>query len=51
MKIEVYTDGACSKNGKSGAKASWAFYFPDHKDSLMQEEFLKQIFKLINEQN
>lgn len=32
MKIEVYTDGACSKNGKSGAKASWAFYFPDHKD-------------------
>lgn len=31
MKIEVYTDGACSKNGKKDAKASWAFYFPEHK--------------------
>jgi len=30
MKIEVYTDGACSKNGKKDAKASWAFYFPEH---------------------
>jgi ribonuclease HI len=32
MKIEVYTDGACSKNGKSDALASWAFYFPQHKE-------------------
>ena len=31
MKIEVYTDGACSKNGKKDAQASWAFYFPEHK--------------------
>jgi ribonuclease HI len=31
MKVEVYTDGACSRNGKKGAKASWAFYFPEHK--------------------
>jgi len=31
MKIEVYTDGACSNNGKKDAKASWAFYFPEHK--------------------
>jgi ribonuclease HI len=31
MKVEVYTDGACSKNGKKGAQASWAFYFPEHK--------------------
>jgi ribonuclease HI len=31
MKVEVYTDGACSKNGKAGSKASWAFYFPEHK--------------------
>lgn len=30
MKIEVYTDGACSKNGKKDAQASWAFYFPEH---------------------
>jgi ribonuclease HI len=31
MKVEVFTDGACSKNGKKGAKASWAFYLPEHK--------------------
>ena len=31
MKVEMYTDGACSRNGKEGAKASWAFYFPEHK--------------------
>ena len=32
MKVEVFTDGACSKNGQAGARASWAFYIPDHKD-------------------
>ena len=32
MKVDVYTDGACSKNGKKGARASWAFYLPEHKD-------------------
>jgi ribonuclease HI len=31
MKVEAYTDGACSKNGKKDAQASWAFYFPEHK--------------------
>jgi ribonuclease HI len=31
MKVEVYTDGACSHNGKKDAKASWAFYFPENK--------------------
>jgi ribonuclease HI len=31
MKVEVYTDGACSKNGKKGAKAAWAFYVPEHR--------------------
>lgn len=31
MKVEIYTDGACSKNGRKGAQASWAFYFPEHK--------------------
>lgn len=30
MKINLYTDGACSNNGKPGAKASYAFFFPDH---------------------
>jgi ribonuclease HI len=31
MKVEIYTDGACSKNGKKNAQAAWAFYLPDHK--------------------
>jgi ribonuclease HI len=31
MRVAVYTDGACSKNGRAGACASWAFYFPEHK--------------------
>lgn len=31
MKVEIYTDGACSKNGRKGAQASWAFYLPQHK--------------------
>jgi ribonuclease HI len=30
MKVVAYTDGACTNNGKRGAKAAWAFYFPDH---------------------
>ena len=30
MKIEVFTDGACSRNGKTGAAASYAYWFPDH---------------------
>jgi ribonuclease HI len=32
MKVRVFTDGACSSNGKEGAKASYAYYFPDNKD-------------------
>lgn len=32
MKVRVFTDGACSKNGQPGAKASYAYYFPDHKE-------------------
>lgn len=31
MKIEIFTDGACSKNGFKSAKASYAYWFPDHK--------------------
>ena len=30
MKINVYTDGACTKNGHAGARASYAYYFPEH---------------------
>ncbi len=32
MKVRVFTDGACSNNGKVGAKASYACWFPDHKE-------------------
>jgi ribonuclease HI len=30
--IRVFTDGACSKNGKENAKASYACWFPEHKE-------------------
>jgi ribonuclease HI len=30
MNVRVFTDGACSNNGKIGAKASWACWFPEH---------------------
>ena len=32
MKVEVYTDGACTNNGQKNAKASYAYYFPHHKE-------------------
>jgi ribonuclease HI len=32
MKIRVFTDGACSKNGQTGATASYACWFPEHKE-------------------
>lgn len=32
MKVRVFTDGACSNNGKTGAKASYACWFPEHKE-------------------
>ena len=32
MKIRVFTDGACSKNGQNGARASYAFWLPEHKE-------------------
>lgn len=31
MKVVVYTDGACTSNGRAGAKASYAYYYPDHQ--------------------
>jgi ribonuclease HI len=30
MKVRIFTDGACSKNGQTGAIASWACWFPDN---------------------
>lgn len=30
--VRVFTDGACTKNGKEGAKASYAVWFPNHKE-------------------
>lgn len=32
MKIRVFTDGACEGNGKKGARASYAIWFPDNKE-------------------
>ena len=31
MKVDVYTDGACTHNGQKDARASYAYYFPLHK--------------------
>ena len=39
MKIRVFTDGACSNNGKAGAKASYAFWVPEHKE-LSKADFV-----------
>jgi len=30
--IRLFTDGACKSNGKSNSKASYAYYFPEHKE-------------------
>jgi ribonuclease HI len=32
MKLEVYTDGGCTHNGKQNAQASYGYYFPEHKE-------------------
>jgi ribonuclease HI len=39
MKIRVFTDGACSKNGQESAKASYAFWLPEHKE-LSKADFV-----------
>ena len=43
MKVSVYTDGACSKNGFKGARASYAYYFPEnpslsHADKVPEDQ-------------
>jgi len=32
MKIEIFTDGACSRNGKNGSRAAYAYWIPEHKE-------------------
>jgi ribonuclease HI len=32
MNLRVFTDGACTQNGKQGARASYACWFPDQPD-------------------
>jgi ribonuclease HI len=39
MKIRVFTDGACSKNGQETARASYAFWLPEHKE-LSKADFV-----------
>lgn len=37
MKLTAYTDGACSANGTSKAKAGWAFVLLDEDENLIAE--------------
>lgn len=32
MNVRIFTDGACQGNGRTGAKASYACWFPDNKE-------------------
>lgn len=33
IEVEIWTDGACSNNGRPNAKASWAFVSGDYEDA------------------
>lgn len=35
--VEIWTDGACSNNGKANAKAAWAFVSGKHEESGLVE--------------
>jgi len=37
--LRIYTDGACSNNGKPNAKASWAFVVIEKKSGIERENF------------
>lgn len=39
MKVIVFTDGACTNNGKSKARAAWAVWFPDN-ESISVADFV-----------
>jgi len=36
--MRVFTDGACSSNGRPGAKAGYAVWFPEHKPMSMSQK-------------
>jgi ribonuclease HI len=36
--MRVFTDGACSSNGRPGAKAGYAVWFPEHKAMSMSQK-------------
>lgn len=36
--MRVFTDGACSSNGKPNAKAGYAVWFPEHKSMSMSQK-------------
>lgn len=38
--MRVFTDGACSHNGRPGAKAGYGVWFPDHPDMSEAEKLL-----------
>lgn len=35
--MKIFTDGACSSNGRANAKASWAVWFPEQPDWSVAE--------------
>lgn len=37
MNVKVYTDGACSSNGKENAKAGWAYVILNSDDKIIRE--------------
>lgn len=39
MKVVAFTDGACTNNGKSKARAAWAVWFPDN-ESISVADFV-----------
>jgi ribonuclease HI len=39
MNIQLFTDGACSKNGQETARASYAYWLPQHKE-LSKSDFV-----------
>ena len=48
--IDIWTDGACSNNGKPTAKASWAFVSPLRKSYEGQAEYYEEAGRVIGKQ-
>ena len=49
MILKIYTDGACSNNGRANAKAGLGVYFGNNDQEMFQKELL--VNKLIMLQN